>query len=64
MVTSVQVVRLHLKCVLLDSLQAGLVLVQQVTAHLVNKASIARILQQVFNAMQELIALFSRLDQL
>ena len=64
MVTSVLVIHLPLKCVLLDSLQADLVLVQQVIAHLVNKASIARILQQVFNVMQELIALFSRLDQL
>ncbi len=64
MVTSVQVVRLHLRCVLLDSSQAGLVLVQQVTAHLVSKASIARILPQVFSVMQELIVLFSPLDQL
>ncbi len=59
MVTSVLVIHLPLKCVLLDSLQAALVLEQQVIARLVKKDSTAQILLLVFNAPLELTALFS-----
>jgi hypothetical protein len=59
MVTSVLAIHLLLKCVLLDSLQAALVLEQQAIARLVNKDSSAQILLLVFNAPLELIAPFS-----
>ena len=60
MVTSVQVVRPHLKYVLLDSLQVASVLVLQVIARLVKKDSTALILRQAFNVLRVPTVLFSQ----